>query len=421
MTTQKNYEITTTFLRMARRSPAFLRRPVNPSDRRDIGIVLMHSDADYLDLTPGIMLAERGYTTLAANPPVATLENKMAALGECVNYMRSLPEIRKVILFGHSGGASLISAYQAAAENGVGIFQGPEMLYKCPDIPNLQSADGVLIVDSNWGNGVMTLVSLDPCVTDETSGRDLDLSLDPTDPANGYDPKGSHYSEEFVARFAKAQGERMNRIVERAVERLHAIEAGRGLFNDDEPFLIPGGSQAGPCNKLFPQDVRYLSHTKREHTLLHGDGSETTQVVHSVRLPMPCRALSGALAGASGARTVKLFLSNCCVVTDGFRYDDVDMYGLDFSRSFCNTPGNIRHIHAPILFIGLTGGYESMAAERIYDACPSVDKSIVYVEGATHNFAPNHDAERTPGEFGDTEAAMCDYIDKWLSAERFGK
>lgn len=421
MITKKKLELSTAFLRLARRSPAFLRTPAVPSDRNGTGIVLMHSDADYLDLTPGIGLAERGYTTLAAAPPAGTLENKMAALGECIAHMRSLPGIRKVILFGHSGGASLISAYQAAAENGVGIFRGPEMLYPCPDIPTLQPADGVLIIDSNWGNGVMTLMSLDPCVTDEASGRNLDPSLNPVDPENGYDPKGSHYSEEFVTRFANAQGERMNRIVERAVERLHAIEAGRGLFSDDEPFLIPGGSQAGPCNKLFPQDIRYLSHTKREHTLLHGDGGETTEIVRSLRLPMPCRALSEALAGASAARTVRTFLSNCCVVTDGFRYDDVDIYGVDFSRSFCNTPGNIRHIHAPILFLGLTGGYESMAAERIYDACPSGDKSIAYVEGATHNFTPNHDAERVPGEFGDTEATMCDYIDRWLSAGRFGK
>ena len=421
MSTKKSYAITNTFLRVARRLPAFLRRPAEPSDRSDIGIVLMHSDSDYLDLTPGILLAERGYTTLAANPPSGTLENKMAALGECVKLMRSLPGIQTVILFGHSGGANLISAYQAAAEKGVGIFQGPEMLYKCPDIPNFQPADGVLIVDSNWGNGVMTLVSLDPGVTDETSGRNVDMRLDLFDPANGYDPNGSHYPDDFVARFTRAQGERMNRVVERAVERLRAIEAGRGLFNDDEPFLVPGGSQFGPNNRLFPQDLRYLIHNKREHTLLHGDGSVTTEVVRSLRLPRGGRMNTGSLAGASGARTVRNFLSNCCVVTDGFHYDAVDMYGVDFTRSFSNTPGNIRHIHAPILFIGLTGGYESMAAERIYDACPSEDKAIAYVEGATHNFTPNPEAEPTPGAFGDTEATLCDYISRWLFAERFGK
>ncbi len=45
------------------------------------------------------------------------------------------------------------------------------------------------------------------------------------------------------------------------------------------------------------------------------------------------------------------------------------------------------------------------------------DKSIAFVHGATHVFTPNHDAEKVPGEFGDTETALYIYMGQWL--ERF--
>jgi pimeloyl-ACP methyl ester carboxylesterase len=416
---KKYYEIKETFLRLDHRTPAFLRTPVNGSDRSDIAVVLMHSDSDYLDLAPAIQLARCGYTTLAANPPAGTTDQKLLALDKCVRFVRELAGISKVILFGHSGGASLNSAYAAVAENGVGIFQTPDMLYKMPDLA-LAPVDGFLVVDSNWGNGTMTLMSMDPCITDETGGRDLDLTYNIYDSANGYDPNGSHYSDEFVKRYLKAQEDRMNAAVQRAVERLCAIEHGNGLYNDDEPFIVPGGSQIGPNNKLFPQDIRYLSRTQREHTLLHSDGSATTEIVRSLRLPMAGK-LNCDTYRSSSVRSVKTFLSNVSVVANGFGYDDTHVYGLDFSRTYSNTPGNIAHVHMPTLFIGLTGGYESMAAEQIFDLCPSDDKTLSYVEGATHNFTPNLGAEAFPGQFGDTNKTLCDHIDSWLFTERFGK
>lgn len=417
---KKYYEIKETFTRVGR-LPAMLRQPADKSDRSDIAIILMHSDSDYLDLLPAIQMAKCGYTTLAVNPPDSTMDRKLEALRRCVQLLRNMSGINKVILFGHSGGASLNSAYAAAAENGLKIFQTPDMLYKMPDIGELPPVDGFLVVDSNWGNGTMTLMSLDPCITDETSGRNLDLSYNIYDPANGYDPNGSHYSDEFVKKFWKAQEDRMNSLVKTAVERLHAIESGKGRFNDDEPFLIPGASQIAFNNKFFPQDIRYLSHTKREHTLLHGDGTTTTEIVHSLRLPMSGSLNCDNYRSVGMVRSVKTFLSNASLLADGFHYDETDVYGLNFSCTYSNTPGNITHVHIPVLFIGLTGGYESMAAEQIYDLCPSEDKTVAYVEGATHNFTPNKDVEKFPGQFGDTNKTLCDYIDSWLFTERFGK
>ena len=59
--------------------------------------------------------------------------------------------------------------------------------------------------------------------------------------------------------------------------------------------------------------------------------------------------------------------------------------------------------------MGLTGGYEYLAAEMIYNNTPSQDKSIAFVEGASHMFAP------VDPKWGDTEKVLYDYMAKWLS------
>ncbi len=42
-------------------------------------------------------------------------------------------------------------------------------------------------------------------------------------------------------------------------------------------------------------------------------------------------------------------------------------------------------VSAPLLVMGMTGGYEFLAAEIIHENTPKVtDKTIAFVEGATH-------------------------------------
>ncbi len=257
---------------------SLLFEPIEPCEKSQIAIIVMHSDGDHLAPNAASELAKRGYRALGAavsdrdNP----LDEKLLDVKAASDFLRKIPGVQKVITLGHSGGATLMSAYQNAAENGVQIFQGAEKLIKCSDLGDLPPADGVLLLDSNYGNGVMTLLSLDPAVTDEKCGRKLDPELDLFNPANGFNPKGSTYSEEFIWKYQKAQGERNNRLIDAALERLHAIESGKGKYADDEPFIVPGGAQNSFNNKLFPQDIRLLSRTQKAWPLLHADGSTTT-------------------------------------------------------------------------------------------------------------------------------------------------
>jgi hypothetical protein len=274
-----------------------------------------------------------------------------------------------------------------------------------------------MLLDSNYGNGVMTLLSLDPAVASEDSGKELDPELDLFDPANGYNPKGSTYSAEFIRKYQKAQGERNNRLIDAALERLHALDSGKGKYADDEPFIVPGAAQNAYNNKLFPQDIRLLSHTQKAWPLLHADGSITNQIIPCVRRAKNDRSHTGSYRQGAIKSTVRTYLNSSAVrTTADFGYNEDSMYGIDWLSSYSCTPGNMMGVSAPLLVMGMTGGYEFLAAEIIHENTPKItDKTIAFVEGASHVFFPAKECEAYPGQFGDTVKTLFDYVDKWLS------
>ncbi|MGL5436357.1 MAG: alpha/beta hydrolase family protein [Lachnospiraceae bacterium] len=395
--------------------PAMMHEPADSSSKRDVGIVLVHHSADYLTFTPAEELAKRGYCVLCANTVGQTLDSKILDVKLAVDYLKNCPGIKKVILLGHSGGSTLMGAYQAIAENGVGIFQDAGKIYRFPEIETLTAADGIMMLDANFGNSIMTLFSLDPAITDETNGKQLEPSLDLFKPENGYHPEASAYSEEFIRRYQKAQGERMNRLVELAHQRLDKIEHRQGNYDDDEPFIIPGATLIAPNNKLLPQNIRLLSRTRNPHLLLHPDGSATTQIVPCVRQqvnPVPMTHLFGSAAANT---TVRTFLGSYAVGVSGdFSCDEENIYGIDWNSCFNSAISSIRHVSVPLLAMGMTGGYEYLAAEFIYDNAKSKDKTIAFVEGASHDFKPARNCEEYEGQFGDTVKTLFDCVDQWL-------
>lgn len=413
---QKYYEVKNTYLQLTRRQGAVLYQPAEQPRKREIGIILMHSDTDYYGFIPAPELAKRGYTVLASNVTCSRgpFEKKLKDLECAVKYLKKLKEIKKIVLLGHSGGATLMSAYQAVAENGVQVFRREGMIVKMQDVGPFTRADAVMLLDSNWGNGVMTLLSLEPGIVKETSARNLKPGFELFDPVNGYAPEGSHYAEEFVKNYHRAQEERNERLIDYALERLKKIEKGEGEFDDDEPFIIAGGSQIAPNNKLFPQDIRYLSHTQEKYNLIHADASVTNEVIRTLRKPHFDRNTVTINEMATDMTTIKTFLTCSCIRTKGFGYDKTHIYGIDWDSGFSCTPGNIRHVTVPLLIMGMTGSYEFLAAEQIYKNAASQNKTIAFVEGAGHNFVPQEDAEEYKGQFGDTVKNCFDYVDRWL-------
>ncbi|MBR1622348.1 MAG: alpha/beta hydrolase, partial [Pseudobutyrivibrio sp.] len=280
-------EIKNSFVRIDRRVPGVLYEPIQKNGKEHIAILTMHSDEDYLDFPTGPEMAARGYTALNVNVMnkeaiIFGQPEKMKAVKAAVLYLRRLPYVEKIILMGHSGGGTLMSAYQAIAETGASIFKGDDMLYPYPDDEELPMADGIMFLDSNWGNAAMQLFSLDPGVIAEGDGVNVNESLSLFSKENGFAKEDTKYTEDFVHRFLSMQGKRNNRLVEEALERVKELDNKKGKYMDDEPFIITGAAQGFFNNKLYAQDIRFMSHTKDEHLQLYPDGTRKTEVVHSL-------------------------------------------------------------------------------------------------------------------------------------------
>ena len=81
---------------------------------------------------------------------------------------------------------------------------------------------------------------------------------------------------------------------------------------------------------------------------------------------------------ATNVSTVRTYLTNSTVRTNGFYYDESRIYGIDWDSSYCCTPGNVKGVSVPVLIMGMTGSYEFLAAEQIYENIKSENKTITF-------------------------------------------
>jgi hypothetical protein len=422
-----NYK--STFISLAAGVPALLYEPLKPGPKATIAVMAMHNNGDYLTQSasnPCINLVKRGYRALCANASTSKSgfmsdddEDKLmlnVKLG--VAHLRGLTAIRKVVLFGHSGGGGMMSAYQNIAENGLKACQGPEKLVKCPDtLAALPAADGIMLIDSTLGTPGTTLFSLDPAILDEDDGQPLIPELNIFNPSNGFSAKGATYDAAFVARFQARQGERMNRLIAKAQDRLAKIETGKGRYSDDEPFVITGGYPT--ANKLNMQDMHLQAHTRNAWPVLHPDGSVTNEIVQSVRVPRALESVTHSLNRGAITTTVRRFLSTYAVRTMpdyGFSADT--LRGIDYKSSYGIELNSVEGITKPLLQMGMTGSHEFFIAETVREHAKSADKTLAYVDGAVHGFGPCKECAVAKGlpenYYGDTIKTLFDYIDSWL-------
>ncbi len=414
--------IKTTFVYLGNGTPAVLYEPTNPGPKAAIAVFAMHSALDYLNHSSCTQLSRRGYRVLCANNANSksgdfndgNWTQVLLAAKAGVRFLKSYPGVSKVVLWGHSGGASVMTAYQNVAQNGVAVCQEAVKVWKCPDtLAGMPPADGVILGDPNWGIANDVLTGMDPAVKNG-DGMTIDPAIDMYNPANGFDPKGSHFTDAFVKRFTAAQAKRNNEVIDLALARYAAIKAGKGLYAENEPFTIAGAVFTG--NKLYASDMRLLSVTRRAWPLVHKDGSVTVQPVRSVRVPStesnPSRTYRGALK-----TTVIGFLSTYAIraAPDWGYGEKTDQHGAVYRSTLGSNPGNVEGVTVPFLTMAMSGSFEMGSAETIHDHVRSADKSLAYIEGATHNYDTCKKCEKTPGQYGDTMKVTYDYADLWLS------
>ena len=414
-----------TFVGIQGTGPAVLYQPVTPNPKTaHIGVLVMHPNGNFLEHPTvvgdrgGTGLASLGYTVLTQNSTMSgndilDTDKLMLEVARGVKYLRSVQGVTKVVLMGHSGGGPTMAAYQFIAENGVKACQGPERIVPCPDnLAGMPPADGVILLDTSLGFGAITLTSLDPAVTNEQATK-LNPSLNLYNPANGFHaPTGATYSPAFVQAYATGQAKRMQKLIDTALARLKVINAGQGKYANDEPFDVPGADLG--AGQVWSYDLNVGSHTHDPHPLVKPDGTRVTQIVPSLRAPYKTAESPIPKTNAAYVTTVRRFLNTWAVrPLPDYGYGADYIKGIDYQSSYNSVVSAVEKVKSPLLIVAMSAGQLLVSDETVYDHAASKDKSLIFIEGATHPTTP---IDRD--KYGNTTATTAKAFDAWL-AERF--
>jgi hypothetical protein len=405
--------VRTVYLRLGAGDEGLLYEPVSLGAKARVALMLARPDGDSFGVLPAREMARRGYRVLTVNHhgEPSGEQDFAQPLSLAIGYLRTLPGVERVVYIAHAGGGHLGAWYQNVAEHGPAACQGPEKIYACDGerLTGLAKLDGIIFLDATLG-AFHQMSSIDAA----TSGDKRIRALDMFSATNGYDAKSgsAHYSEEFKRRFYAAQAARTADLLKEANTRLNLLKQGNGQFADDEPLIIRGMGEEAAGARLYQADVSVAAHTKRPHTILKADGTQIEMIVASVRPPMG-QQYAGAvntLHVMSQETTVRQFLSRSAIRLGGdFAITEDDIVGVDWRSATSSLPGNAEGISVPALVLASTCHYLVVPAEIVFDHLASKDKTLAYVEGASHSFAPCR------AEYGDTVQRAFDFVDLWLS------
>lgn len=380
-----------------------------------VAFLTIHRTSNFMSLIATRELAKRGFMVLGMNPRSdnneadVNFETVALDIKQGVEFLRSQPGIKKVILIGHSGGGPATTFYQATAEKGVAYCQGPNKLTQCPDsLAGLPAADGMLLLDAHPGISVNTMRSLNPAVLDEDDPSKIDPALDPFDPKNGFNPNGqSVYAPEFMDRYFKAQAARMNRLVDKAHALRAAVKAGKGKTTDDAPFDFYRDRA-----RLMDFSMSVHPGTLKPQKLLKNDGSIVTEIVRSVRAPVTQSAkLDKTLSNGAKLLTLTSFLS-----ANAIRAKD-SINDIDWCSSNSSTVCGLPQITAPILIMAMGGHYFIRDNEIHYEVAASKDKDFIVVEGSIHQMLPCEACSKITGQsYSNVTKNLYDYAANWANA-----
>ena len=403
----------TEYIRLGNSDEGLLYEPVNAGANARIALVLSHPDGNTFNSIPAIEMAKRGYRVLTVNHHGDTDDLVVLAqpISRAITYLRTLAGVQRVVIMGHSGGGHLVAWYQNVAEHGPAACQGSHELYPCDGkgLTGLARPDGIIMLDATLG-AFHEMSAVDPAV----DGDKRIPALDMFSAANGYDATAGRatYSPEFAKRFYAAQAARNTSIVDSAVARFNALRQGYGQFTDDEPLLIRGMGEDAAGARLYQPDPSFAAHTKKPHTLLKTDGTQPVVIVNSVRPPMGQQYAKelDTLDVMSQNTTLRRFLAHSAIRTNAdFAITADDIVGVDWGSAVTATPANAEGITVPALIVSNTCHYLIVPDEIVFNHLAAKDKTLAYVEGSTHMFAP------CKPEYGDTVKHAFDYVGNWLA------
>lgn len=382
-----------------------------------VGIIEMHRTANFLHEIACTELSKRGFLVLCMNSRFinneasVTWEDIALDVKAGVNYLRDVQHVDKVLMIGFSGGGPTATYYEAVAENGPSYCRGANKLVQCTDaVAGLPRLDGIILRDGHPGNPINKLREMNPAISNladvvnENATPKIDPALDPFSPANGFNPHGvSHYSDDFKKRYFQAQSDKLNELIDIAVKKRDAMAAGKYRYPDDDEFIFPRGQDA----RLAELDMSVDCCTVRPERVIQNDGAITTEVYHSVRLPISRGAETNPRFSATTFLTIRSFLSANAIRSK-------TAYDVDWCSSNNSSPCALPHITIPLLVMGMGAHYFVRDGEINYDLAASKDKEFIVVAGATHGGTPCN--ECAGGPYTNSIKNMFDYMAKWVNA-----
>jgi pimeloyl-ACP methyl ester carboxylesterase len=375
--------------------------------------ILMHRVADFMRHPGCEQLSERGFLALCMSPAAANNEavvdwdQTLLDIKAGVEYLRKQPGITKVILFGHSGGGSVMAAYEATAEKGFAYCRGPGKIKQCGDkVAGLPPADGAVFADAHPSDGVMQMRDVNPSVVRSADGSiHVRADLDPFDPSNGFNPAGSHYSKEFQKRFSEAQAAMMGGFIEQAKKQEQDLKVNGFTYANEDMILVPTTKASAWLTRL-DADFEGARKTIRPEKLLKNDGTVVKQVVTSV-------AVTTAPADVKTIET-NYMTTNAFLTAHAVRGQD-SQGQIDYCSTNAAAICAVQYVDAPIM-VAAMGGYMFVRdGERLFDHAVTKDKDFVVIEGAVHGFTPCTACEKTPGQYSNTMKNLFDYVQDWTN------
>jgi pimeloyl-ACP methyl ester carboxylesterase len=196
---------------------------VRPDDRPSkTALLITHPASAFLGHYLLRPLAEAGIhalglnTRYAANDSNLIMENVLLDIGSTVDALRERG-YERVVLVGNSGGGSVVSYYQAEAEQQtVTTTVAGEPV----DLSGLAPADGLILVAVHSSRARVVTEWLDPSIVDEADPFSVDPELDMYDERNG-----PPYSTAFLTRYRAAQIERNRRITRWCYDSIEHLKA----------------------------------------------------------------------------------------------------------------------------------------------------------------------------------------------------
>ncbi|HEV8065420.1 MAG TPA: hypothetical protein VGP46_11335 [Acidimicrobiales bacterium] len=376
-----------------------------PAGRRPRAVsVFTHPSADLLQYWTTLDWLDRGfavftYTTRYVNNYTdCSHELLVLDVGGVMRFLRDRG-FEHVILFGKSGGGSLLAYYQAQASLPKGERVSSSPWGGGPDLNEVElpAADGLILLAAHPGQGAFLERIVDPSVIDEANPIAADWRLDMYDERNGWrrPPESSSYDPEWLARYRAAQSERVGRLDAVAFDRIESARLSADLL-----------SAAGTGSDSARRQLERQSQTM-EIMVVHRTGANPTYC--DLSLEPNDRRLGSYLSPDAHLHNYG-FIGFGRLLTPWAWLSTWSGH-----TSFANLCENLRHIGAPTFIVGVSADEDIYPSdfERQSASAAAEDKSYAMIEGVNHALLPVGG-----GDAASTRQHLMEVITEW-SLSRF--